>query len=317
MKAALLMLRAAGAAAVLLALGGCAFGGKPSGPVRDPEIVRIGGLARVLFDKGAYPEAVALFERNLTRARLMDDSGEIGIAAYNLGAALLAAGRLEESSLRLREARTELLRAGQPVTDTWILDARVAREQGQAEEAMNRLDQALASVSETTPRGQRVLVRTLRAELAAELERYDLARVELAEARKAAGRSRNAALHAGIARAEGQLCVAEKRPLEAAQAFDRESECLKSARRYTDLSTALVRAAQACEDAGRPGEAADRYYRAGRSLLAQDNPSGAMKMLEQAAALARSAGDAPAEARANALMDEARARDDKAAVPPK
>jgi len=96
-------------------------------------------------------------------------------------------------------------------------------------------------------------------------------------------------------------CSAAPRPPPAEQLAVRQRAAGETARRYDDPRTAAAmygRGARTAAAGDRAGLAADLRCREGLALLSAGDAASAVDALEQAATLARGAGDAPLEARA-------------------
>jgi hypothetical protein len=70
------------------------------------------------------------------------------------------------------------------------------------------------------------------------------------------------------------------------------------------MAQALARAGVAWQTDGRSAEAADRLFRAGRSLAAQGDTVGALRQIEPALVAAKAAGQNDLTARIIALFEE-------------
>jgi tetratricopeptide (TPR) repeat protein len=89
----------------------------------------------------------------------------------------------------------------------------------------------------------------------------------------------------------GRLAMAESNWNEAIEAFDRTAEFRRDDFDYSEMASALARAAWVCEQAGKLSEASKRYLRAGRSAARQGENRNALNWLNRAEKLAGEAGD--------------------------
>jgi tetratricopeptide (TPR) repeat protein len=292
------------AATMIAAMVGCA-GPKPPPVVRgDPELERTNASAQAAFERGILLEAATLYEQSLARARVMDQPLEIGDAAYNLAACLAAMNQLDRARVLLREAAWDLTRAGAGDDDVILMEARVARRQGQLDEAMSLTATLVAPpVAKRSP----ILAaqaHLLRSELACERHDLPAARQELEAAQSAAGKSPDPSLSAGIADAAGRVAMEEHRPAEAAAKFDHAVILLQRAGAYAEMGWALGWSGEAHLAAGRPDAAADRFYRAARSTYARGNSVKARELLARALTSAQAAKLAGLSEQAHALASE-------------
>lgn len=240
----------------------------------------------------------------------MDRSVAIGNTAYNLATILFALGEYDRAREAVQEARDEFPGDGAGTTDAWLLEARIAHRQGLLDEANALADESLASLKNQKQRRYFLELYLLKAQVATErrdaLEARTLLDVALTYYRESQPRP----LRARVSEVKGQVLLLEERPGDAGQEFDFEANLLRSSGRYPGMAMALVRAGGAYEKGGLLQAAADRYYRAGRSMLAQGNAEGAIKIAEKAGAAATDAGDEKLANKARALLDRAAAAEE-------
>lgn len=276
-------------AAGLLAAG-CAAPPKPARPV-DPDLQRYASSAQVSFRHGAFGQAEHLYRLALDRARAADDAREIGNNAYNLAACLVALGRDDAARPLLREARAELESIRQNAAEVILLDAGAARNLGHGDEAAALLEEARARLDRDRHRALWIQAALLEARIAADrndapraLRVLDSIGKDLKQEDDPLLKGRAAGLRARVAWTTGQ-------PGVAAAWLDKEAAYYRKAGRPPhEIAATLRRAGEAWGQAGRPGESADRYYRAARSLFGQGDTVAALKCIEPALAAAEKAG---------------------------
>jgi hypothetical protein len=243
----------------------------------------------------------------------MDDAERIGDAAYNLAAASVSLKQYDRARTLLAEARAEYRRAGVPITDVLLVEAKVARLQGRADEAVALADAILTQQSPPAAASDRVRAQVIKGEIACEARDAAGAAAALAaargELRGGGGRSKDAgdpdaALAAGVAGLEGCVATLRGEPANAADAFDRAAALWRQARQYHPMARSLGRAAAAYREAGEARPAADRYYRAARSTFGQRELEDALDLARSAAQSAGEAGDEDLRRRAEALLAE-------------
>ena len=264
----------------LVLLLACACGAPPREPEIDPEFDAAATTARDAFEAGRLSDAAQLYERALDRARAMDDPAKIGAAAYNLAVCFVAADEFDRAADALAEAQLEFARASDTAgaADARVVAMRLAYRRGDT-------DTALALARETVGAEAHIV----RGEIACDRNDPDGASAEAAAARKEQTSPLGAA---HLAHLEGRIARLRSKPAAAGAAFDEEAARLREAKRYAALSPALARAGEAYAAASMPREAADRWFRAGRSAIARGDREPAAAWAQQAYDAAQEAGDA-------------------------
>lgn len=297
------------AVGLIAGVAGCG-GRKAEPPVKDLEFTQSMSSARLAFERGQVPQAVLLYEQALRRATARDDAADIGEAAYNLGVCLFDAGQLDRAGPALETARLELARAGQRTNDVQLVQAKLARRKGGASSTEAAAIAERVAAAKDATAAERCEALTLLGEIDLEAGRLDAARQRLAEARRAlptsgvSPRSRDA-MTAGVIGIEAKLATADGNHAAAAAAYDRQAQLYQSAGLFNPMGRSLLAAGRAYRTAGNPGSAADRLFRAARSLLAQvDNATGMTAAIEAVEA-AKAAGDPAMTERASSLMQGA------------
>jgi tetratricopeptide (TPR) repeat protein len=256
----------------------------------DPDLERYAGAAQVSFRHGAFQQAETLYRRALGCARAADDPLEIGNNAFNLAACLVALGRDEESRPLLREARAELERAGEDAAEAILLEATAARKTGQAEEAASLVAEARARLKPGKERSLWIQAALLDAQLAC--DRGDPAQAGrlLDAVARDVKREDDPLLHGRLAGLRARIAGLEVQAAVAAARLDEEADWYRRAGgRQREIADVLRRAGRAWLEAGQPGQAADRFYRAARSLYAQGEALEALKCIEPALSAAQQA----------------------------
>ena len=287
-------------------MAGCASVPKPppTARTRDAELARLDAGARHAFEQESTAQAVNLYQQTLRRARALDDAEEIGNAAYNLAVCLTSAGRYDAAADFLQESAAELARARVNLADVLLIQARVAYLQEKPEATLRYAAEVFANPLSKPGPGHRTEVALLRGDIACDRQRSDLARALWNEAQVLLPTAPDPALRAGVERLSGRIQMSERRYEMAALAFDREAAARRDARQLHELARALGRAGEAWSLAGRGKLAADRYFRAARSGLAQGGRDAARHWQKLAAEMAERAGDAALAREARALGTE-------------
>lgn len=251
------------ATALVLACAGCST---PPQVVRtDPEIERNVAVAHGAYASGSAEKAATYYHKALQRARVMDSPAEIARNAYNLAACLAAARRYDSALACLDEARLEFQRAGIPCRELPLLDAKIARAQGRLQEAANLARTELKKTDDPND-GTRVQWHVLLAELLCDQDQAADADAELAAISPKQFEASGTETKAETALTRARIQMLKRSPQEAALQYDVAAGYWQAAGRYNDMVAALEQAGRAYENAGNHSLAADRYYRAARSL---------------------------------------------------
>jgi tetratricopeptide (TPR) repeat protein len=270
---------------------GCGGGGA-KGPTKvgDVELSQELSTARASFTRGAFTQAANLYRLALKRAEVMDDPSEIANAAYNYAAAELQIGEYDKARSALHEATTEAARAAAPTTDITSLESLVAYLQGKPDEAAALASGVLSDKkSQSEDRLQATLVQ---GQIACDRKDALAAQSSVEQAKKLIGTGVTPTFAAGIAELEARIAVLQQNYPVAAERFDKQADFLRQGKLYGDMVRALARAGDAYAEANQPAPAADRYYRAGRSALAQNGTINPRPLLEKAATQAEKSNDA-------------------------
>ena len=263
--------------------------------------------------RGRHAEAITLYRRALRRARAIDDPTAIADSAYNLGACLLQANRPDEARTALTDSEAETVRAaarpgsGANLADVLLLEARAALLAGRPEDAVAYATRLTTDRASHPSPAEQVQADALKGNIACDARDLAAAQRELAQARRDEGDRTEPATRAAADGLEGRIRVLSGDPARAAPLFDRQAEALRQAELYHEMALALARAGRAWADAGVPALAADRMFRAARSLASQ----GAGEDRDESDGLLREAADAARRAGNAALLDRVAAlRDD-------
>jgi len=269
----------------VLALSGCTTTSKgpqddiPEIMDNDPMIVQVSSMARKAFDSGEIPRALVLYRRALERARAMDNAREIGGNAYNLAACMVALVDWDEATKLLVEAERETIRAGGDPGPAVLLLAKIQRQSGEWKKALqtiNRLEQL--EVDELT-RGQAYVMRS---HISCDRNNASEAEAFLDRARGFLRKNRDSGLAGEIANASGRIAELNKNWGAAAVACDREAAWMQRSTRLYEMASALERAGLNYKKAGIAEKASDRFFRAARSLMAQEYYLDALRVIERA-----------------------------------
>jgi tetratricopeptide (TPR) repeat protein len=287
---------------MMLLVAGCSTPPPPS--PEKTELSRVTTTARMAYEQGSASQAARLYVRALKMARVQDDPVEIGNNAYNLAACLIALEKYDDARNLLREAKREFERAKRPISAIVLLDAKAARLQGRADEALALADQVLVFLKEGDGGAYPLQVSLFKTQVACDRGNVAVAKLELAKAQKELKTHDDPILKADAAGAAGRIALLEGNPSRAAQEYDRQAEYFKRAKKYREMALSLGLAGQTYQDASIILSAVDRFYRSARSLYAQGDELAALKMVEAALASGEKTGDQDSLARTKAFFDE-------------
>lgn len=266
-------------------LAGCA---SPKAQFTDADWVSHATTGRGAYERGDYRRAADAFGRAQERARALDDADALAVAAVNRALSLVAAGQAAAAVAAADEAlmdarisksrRAELLAAG----------ARAELAGKKPEAAVARAEDALKLDPEPTLRAQILLAKG-----AAELAREDAGMATKALeglSAKEWGRL-PASLRAEEKELLAKIATAGSRPAEAKARLDEAAVHWKEANRLPEMARALAEAGRQAKASGDLAGACDRFYRAARSLWAQEIRPEAARTLEEGVSCAEQLED--------------------------
>jgi tetratricopeptide (TPR) repeat protein len=259
---------------------------RPETAEGDREFDRSSRMARVAFDNGQIPQAIAGYQRALGRAYLADDLKAIVDTLYNLAVCHLRQGNYRESMVHAEKAEFEWTAAGHSVpADLLLVQALALYHLG----FPDRSRQISADILSIRPAASpETLSRThfLRGILAADQGDADLLQLAIT----ALGEPFLPALQADRLELIGRLALLDGRWDDAAAAFDQTAGLRSANRNYRLMATALANAGHSCERANRLEDAAYRYLRAARSSALSGDTTRADVWIQESMRLAEKSG---------------------------
>lgn len=279
-------------AGVLMALiviaAGCGSTQKaPAGPPIDQDLERLNRAARLAFEKRQTEQAADLYRKALERAFVRGDLSAIVDARYNLALCLMELGEYPQALDMIGQAQAELSRAGRNIqADFHLLEATILYRDGRLSKSWEVTDTIIGF---WMPQPPVILSRTyfLRGLIAA--EGGDAARLNEAIAKM--GDASDDTLRADRSELIGRLAIIEGRWDQAIASLDEAAGLRRQVFEYRRMAIAVALSAEACERAGRPGQAAERYLQAGRSAALVGDASSAQKWLSSAVRLSEQSDD--------------------------
>jgi tetratricopeptide (TPR) repeat protein len=262
------------------------------------------------FNEGNLDTAEKYYRATLKRAFAIDDPLESGNASYNLAAVLVSKKNYTLAKSWLTASRVDLRRAGMDESNSWILEAKIAR----TEERFADVDAALAEVDrirclyiethsckgagkkdkdpcdgtfceklpfigarkkcerELNQYDSFIEVQTRLVRAAAALDQGDIAtaKCQLDEARARTPQTCCGDVMSEVEHVAGRIAMAEGDFRAAGMAFDSEAEILRQMKNYREIPGALDLAAKAYEAGGELEEAAERLVRLARVYYGRD-----------------------------------------------
>lgn len=282
--------------AFLLFTAGCGSPRVASRP--DAEIDRYAAAAKSAYAAGATESAAMFYQKALNRARLADQPREISRLAYNLAACRTQMQQYSEALELLDEAEFESHKTGTDFPEAVLLRSEIFRHLGRTNEALATAKSGIDAFNNLSPaaRGQenvpaRLQLQLFLAELACDQNDGKLALKELDKLDPNLLKSSDTLVQAKAAYARGRALLIEKRPAEAAICFDNAAVLYQKAQHYPDMALALQNSGGAYEAANKRPEAANRHYRAARSLFLYGDNIRAQESFDKASALAKESDD--------------------------
>jgi tetratricopeptide (TPR) repeat protein len=292
--------RAALASLILLFVGcgGSTTPPEPPGPL-DQDLQSGWGLARFAFEQGQYDQAAALYTRVLERAYERDDLQAIGDIGYELAVVRLRQHDPRTAADQALQTREELRRRGAiPFAELDLVEAVALYEAGDPDGAEVMADRVIElAPAPTGPLVDRALF--LRGRIAA--DRADAA--ELTRALAQLGDPQNAELRADRLELLGRLNLLENRPESALPDFRETADLRREVEDYVGMARALALAGEAAKSTGRAADAADLYFRAGRSAELDGDHAEARRWLATAAQIAAKTGQAEVRSQAKGRLE--------------
>ena len=282
----------------------------PAGVAADAEWARAMKAGRTAFERGDLDLAARFYGAALSRGRIRDNASAIADAAYNLAACRLAQGEHESARALLKEAKAEMARSHEePGGDVLLVEAQVAWLMGEPEKAFSLTEQLLDGPQTEVAEGLQRQARLLRGKIACVEGNAERATAELQSADTIGGDPANPAVNAVRSELTGCISLLQGDAAQAARHFDREAEFLREAGHYRTMADALIRAGDAYHRAFLEGEAADRWFRAARTIFTLGDSPQARDLAAKALGAATETKDQSLQERTRSLLEEIQAAD--------
>jgi tetratricopeptide (TPR) repeat protein len=288
------------ASLLVLTLAACA-GNAPPPPPEPVEADLMSGwrLARAAFERGQYEQAVALYDKVLSEAYARDDLGAIADVGYELAVVRLRAGQHADAAAEAERVRTELRRRGrEPLAELHLVEAVALYGAGNPDGALSA---AAAAIERAGPDDALLVGRAEYVRGAVAADRNDADDLKAAIGRL--GRPVGAEPRADWLELVGRLELIEGEPASALPRFEESADLRRQVGDYFGMARALAFAAQAAAADGRKREAADLYFRAGRSADIEGRDTDAQQWLQEAVRFAKDTGQRQIERDAEQILE--------------
>lgn len=317
-------------------------GSSPDPPKLDATLARFSEAGREAYSEGDVRAAMEEYRAAIARAWAIDDPYESGTNAYNLAACLTSLGDNARARDWLLDARAELRRGNSSVANAWLLEAKIAQDEGQFVRAVELIDRASCArppcddpnstccCGSSGPCDERCVhkipcvgdkirekdaiaqcqdgftaqIHLARARVVAEFGDVPKALCHFAKACELAQQVCGEDLQAELQNVAAMIHLAKDEYLQAAWHFDKEAYHLRLAKNYRVIPTALELAAAAYSEAGQHRQAADRLSRVARIWYGRGDAKQAWRYLNQASQMVDIAGCDAASIRLAILADE-------------
>ncbi len=284
----------AGFLCILFACGGTKKT-TPANESVDTEFFRTNRAARIAFESGRISQAISLYRKALERAYVLDDLNAVVDTRYNLAVCQLTDRAYSEALEEIEKYQAELQLAGRsPPVDLLLIEAVARYKIGELDQAWQITERLKAAQPAPTPQTLSE-AGYLRGMIAADRGKAAQLRIAIS----ALGQPTTPRFEADLLELTGRLAMIEERFDDAAAALDEAARLRSESGDYRSMVSILAMAAQSCEKAQRPGDAAYLYLRAARGALSDGDKTRAADWLSKAVRLARQVGS-------DAILKEAR-----------
>ena len=228
---------------------------------------------------------------SLDAARAADQTDDIARNAYNLAVCQLADGDTEAAVSLNTEARLAYRSAGIPDAGTYLLEAELSRLAREFDAAITQVKQALDVLKKDADKETEVEAQILLATIHVDANGTERAEAALSRAERLNRKLALPQYASAIAGLEARLALRRGDEAAAAAAFAAQAGHLREAGALSSMVMALRQAGDVYSNLQESASAAEYYYRAASSLLAQGDPEHADELLALAQPAAQAAGD--------------------------
>ena len=244
------------------------------------------------------------FASELKSAREADDSGAIALNAYNLAVCMMEQGKTDDILPLIHEARAELAASKKSSLCTYVLESQALKKAGKVKEGLEVAQTAEGMIDRSTDPAIAVQSKVITADLKILNGDIQATRAEMKKIEALTKKVESPVVQSMTEGLAARLYLAEDNPEAAAGRFDREAGLLKGAGLFEPMAQSFESSGKSYEQAKNYTAAADRYFRAGRSLYASGRQTGSKNDLKRAVDLAKQAGDRAMEDRIKEFQAE-------------
>lgn len=241
----------------------------------------------------------------LELARTQNNPLSIAHSACMLGYMHLKDGKYNDAQVLLDEARSELAFIGKRISFPMLLEGELLRKKGQDEAALNLARHVMTNLGKSDMELQ-IQSRLMAADILCDLNRPAEARKELRDAEYYIKKAKSSAVSASSVHIMGRINDIEKDYRTAGLQYDEESKLRQQAGQYTAMTLALISSGNVYEKSGIFDQSADRYFRAGRSILYEGDLGSAQSLLQKAISSAQKAGNDYIVTQASVMLNQSR-----------
>ncbi len=252
------------------------------------------------------PAVSRALEEALATARAADETERVAKNAYNLAICRLAEGDREGAEVLNTEARIAYRSAGTSAAGTYLLEAELSRLVREFDAAIALVQQALDILKKDADKETQVEAQILMATIYVDAGDSERAARAVALAKRLNRKLALPQYAAALAGLDARIALREGDARAAAAAFAEQAGKLREAGALESMVTALRQAGDVYCNLGQSASAAEFYYRAANSLLAQGETLRATELLALAIPAAEAAGDALMVKRIRQLQQMAR-----------
>ncbi len=266
---------------------------------KQPEL-----LAQIGPDSEDLELDVKHFKSELGLARTSNDPESIAQNSYNLAVCALENGSTPDVFSLIHEARAELAALKKDTLCTYVLEAQAMRKSGKKQEALELAKVAEGKISRSTDKAIELQCRVVLSDLLIDSGDVAGAKTTLKKIESMADKIDSPVVKSMVEGSLARLALVEDNALVAGKRFDNEAAFLRAAGLFEKMAQSLVNAGKAYTKAKDYTNAADRYFRAGRSLVASGNRQSVEDNLKTALEMAKIANDQALITRINEFNSE-------------
>lgn len=269
-----------------LLMTGCTPSHKPSTlRTSDTHMAKLAQQAQSLFEMQRPAQAAPLYLAALNRARALNDDPAIARLAYNLGACRLQSGDASGAAGAFQEAIQAAQSAEMSPAEAQLLLGHAWLQQNQTDQVLTLCDETIVSLKAAHDLTMILRFELLKADTFVNRKDMDSAKALLQTVQKRITSQTPPAICAASDKIQGVIFMHRQQYSQAGKTFTQEARCWTTANRPLEVINALIRAADAFQQAEHPSLEVDCRYRAARALLGQGRHTEAQGQLNRLKAI--------------------------------